>query len=163
MIARHPGLILAAALTVGIAAGAAWPPPPLPKAKLGEASWSLPATKDLLRHVPQDMAAVTDGMRWKGSQGGSADERGAWRLTGIVNKGGTIAILVAAAGKPDDVKRIAMGEALPDGSVLQSVRGDLATTKRDSCLMTYQPYLPEAVEKSAGCETPEASAQGTVQ
>lgn len=162
MIARRHGVILAAALTVGIATGAAWPPPPLPKVKLGEASWSLPAAKDLLRHVPQDMAAVTASMRWKGSQGG-AGERGAWKLVGIVNKGGAIAILAAAADKPEDVKRIAIGEALPDGSVLQSVRGDLATTKRDSCLMTYQPYVPEAVEKSAGCEEPEVPAEGTVQ
>lgn len=163
MITRRHGLILAASLTVGVAAGTAWPPPPLPKAKLGEAAWSLPAANDLLRHIPQDMSAVTDKMRWKGSPGGAAGERAAWRLTGIVNKGGVIAILIAVADKPDDVKRIAIGQPLPDGSVLQSVLGDSATTKRDSCLMTYQPYLPEAVEKSAGCEEPEATAQGTVQ
>ncbi len=163
MITRRHGLILAASLTAGIAAGAAWPPPPLPKAKLGEAAWSLPSAKDLLRHVPQDMAAVTDRMRWKGSPGGAAGERAAWRMTGIVNKAGVISILIAVADKPEDVKRVAIGEALPDGSVLQSVRGDAATTKRDSCLMTYQPYLPEAVEKSAGCEEPEVPAEGTVQ
>ena len=163
MITRRHGLILAAALAIGVVAGAAWPPPPLPKVKVGETAWSIPTTKDLLRHVPQDMAVVTDRMRWKGSVGDTTGERGAWRLIGIVNKGGVIAILVAAADKPDDVKRIAIGQALPDGSVLQSVRGDLASTKRDSCVMTYQPYLPAAVEKSAGCEEPEASAQGTVQ
>lgn len=163
MIVRRHGLILAASLITGIAAGAVWPPPPLPKVKLGEAAWSQPSAKDLLRHVPQDMAAVTDKMRWKGSPGGAAGERATWRMTGIVNKGGVIAILIAVADKPDDVKRIAIGQPLPDGSVLQSVLGDSATTKRDSCLMTYQPYLPEAVEKSAGCEEPEATAQGTVQ
>lgn len=163
MITRRHGLVLAASLAVGVAAGAAWPPPPLPKAKLGDAAWSQPSTNDLLRHVPQDMAAVTDKMRWKGSPGGAAGERATWRMTGIVNKGGVIAILIAVADKPDDVKRIAIGQPLPDGSVLQSVLGDSATTKRDSCLMTYQPYLPEAVEKSAGCEEPEATAQGTVQ
>lgn len=163
MTMRRHALILAAALTIGIGAGAAWPPPPLPKAKLGEAAWSQPTANDLLRHVPQDMAAVTEKMRWKGSQSGVAGERSAWRMTGIVNKGGVIAILVAVGDKPEDVKRVAIGEPLPDGSVLQSVRGDAATTKRDSCLMTYHPYLPEAVEKSAGCEEPEASVQGTVQ
>lgn len=163
MITHRRSLILIAALTVGIAAGAAWPPPPLPKVKADTTSWSLPTTKDLLRHSPQDMAAVTNGMRWKGSQSAGAGERGAWRLTGIVDKGGVIAILIVTPSKPDDVKRIAIGEALPDGSVLQSVRGDLATTKHDSCLMTYQPYLPEAVEKSAGCEAPEAPVQGTIQ
>lgn len=162
MITRHHGLILAAAFTVGIAAGAAWPPPPLPKAKLGEAAWSLPAATDLLRYVPQDMADVTASMRWNGSQGG-AGERGAWRLIGIVNKGGVIAILIAVADKPEDVKRVTIGELLPDGSVLQAVRGDAAITKRDNCLTTYQPYLPEAVERSAGCEEPEISVQGTIQ
>ena len=161
MTAQRHWLILASALVVGIAGGAAWPPPPLPKIKQGDVPWNLPTTKDLLRHVPQDMEAVTRGMRWKGGPGGPSNES-SWRLVGIVNKGGPV-ILVMPADKPNEVKRIAIGEALPDGSLLESVNGDQATTRRDSCLMTYQPYLPEAVEKSAGCDESAAPAQGTDQ
>ena len=161
MIARRHWLILAASLVAGVVAGAAWPPPPLPKIKQGDAPWLLPTAKDLLRHVPQDMETVTSNMRWQGGPSGTSNGSG-WRLVGIVNKGGPV-ILVMPADKPNEVKRIAIGEALPDGSLLESVNGDQATTRRDSCLMTYQPYLPEAVEKSAGCDESAAPAQGTDQ
>lgn len=162
MIARRSWLYLATALIAGIAAGAAWPPPPLPKAQHDSVTWSLPATTDIQRHVPQDMAAVVAQVRWKGDAGGSLGERSAWRLAGIVSKDGP-AILVTTPDKPEEPQRIVIGGRLPDGSLLQSARGDHATTQLDACIKTYQLFQAEAVDSSGKCEEPEAPAQGNSQ
>lgn len=162
MISRRLWLYLGAALLAGVATGAAWPPPPLPKAQNGSAAWSLPNAADMLRHVPQDMAAVTAQFRWKGDTGGLPGERSNWRLAGVVNKDGP-AILVMTPDKPDSPQRIEIGGQLPDGSVLQSAQGDHATTRRDACTKTYQLFQAEAVDSSGKCEEPEAPAQGNVQ
>ena len=61
---------------------------------------------------------------------------------------------------PDKVKRVELGQALPDGSVLHKVDGDRAMTKRDACIVTYQLFQSEAVDMSDGCEEPEAPDQG---
>lgn len=161
MIARRIWLALGGALLAGVAAGAAWPPPPLPKTQAGSAAWSLPPAADMLRHVPQDMAAVTAQFRWKGEAGGALSERSTWRLAGIVSKDGP-AILVMT-DKPDSPQRIAIGGRLPDGSVLESAHGDHATTRRDACTKTYQLFQAEAVDSSGKCEEPEAPAQGNAQ
>lgn len=162
MIARRLWLLLGGALLVGVATGAAWPPPPLPKAQTGSTAWNLPASADMLRHVPQDMAAVTSQFRWKGDAGGSLGERSTWRLAGVVSKDGP-AILVMTPDKPDTPQRIALGGRLPDGSILQSARGDHATTRRDACTKTYQLFQAEAVDSSGKCEELEAPAQGNPQ
>ncbi|ALJ27049.1 hypothetical protein SQW19_02440 [Stenotrophomonas acidaminiphila] len=161
MIARRhwPYLYLAGALLAGVSIGAAWPPPPLPKASEQGNAWSLPAMADIARHVPQDLAVVTSGMRWKGDVGGTPGERAAWRLAGTVDEA-TPAILVMTPDSPDKVKRIELGQALPDGSVLHKVDGDRAMTKRDACIVTYQLFQSEAVDMSEGCEEPEAPDQG---
>jgi hypothetical protein len=151
--------ILIAALTIGLIAGAAWPPPPLPKLKQDNMAWSLPKGDSLLRHNPKDLATVISQLRWKGSGSSASGESSAWRLAGIVNKGGPV-ILIMTPDKPEEIKRIAIGAPLPDGSRLLSVAGDQATTNRDGCLMTYQLYQDKAVNTSGHCETLEAPAQG---
>lgn len=161
MTQRGYSLAMAFALIIGILVGAAWPPPPLPKIKTDESSWSLPSTKELQRHVPQDLAEVTTRIRWNGTPK-TPDEQTAWRLAGITQNGGA-AILIASPNNPSEIKRIAIGEPLPDGGILLSVRGDLATIKRDDCIMSYKPFILEAVEKSAGCETPQATSTGSSQ
>lgn len=158
MTPRHYGMLFAAVLTAGVIVGAAWPPPPLPKIKQNAAPWSLPEASDLLRHVPQDLAAVISNLHWKGSSPNG--EQSAWRLAGIVTKDGPV-ILVMTSNKPDELTRVAIGAALPDGSLLQSIQGDKAITKRDNCLTTYQLYQAEAVNKSSGCDGPDAPVQGT--
>ena len=162
MTTRRTWVVLAAATVVGVAAGAAWPPPPLSKLTAGDDGWSLPSAADILRHVPQDMAAVTNGMRWKGDAGSgeASGEKTTWRLAGIVNEAGP-AILVMTPDKPGQAQRIEIGGSLPDGSLLLTAGGDQASTKRDACITTYQLFHAQPVEKSNGCEEPEAPAQGT--
>ena len=184
MIARRHWLYLASAGVAGLVIGAAWPPPPLHKLKEQGNEWSLPTTADIARHVPQDMSAVTSGLRWKGETGG---EGGDWRLAGVVHDPGPAILLMpstsaagprprAAARRGDrppatdsagsdatrpDVMRIAVGDALPDGSVLQLVDGDKAVTKRDACITTYQLFQTQPIDTSAGCKEPEAPDRGT--
>ncbi len=160
MIARRSMLYLGGALTLGIITGAAWPPPPLPKLNDRANEWSLPPAQDLLRHVPQDMAALTRGVRWLGDAGGISGEKSSWRLAGIVHDSGP-AILVMAPDSPGKAQRVAIGGTLPDGSVLQSVDGDRAFTRRDNCIKTYQLFQAKVVGQSEGCEEPEVSDQGT--
>ncbi|MGB3394180.1 MAG: hypothetical protein WA956_06550 [Stenotrophomonas sp.] len=162
MIARNRGLWLAAAVVTGLVAGAAWPPPPLPKLTESSDDWRLPLAVDIARHAPRDMTAVTDALRWKGDVGGTLAERGAWRLAGIVNEAGS-AVLVMIPGSPDKAQRIGIGETLPDGSILLSVEGDQASTRHDTCTTTYQLFQAQAVNRSGGCEEAEVSDQGTNQ
>lgn len=151
------------ALACGIAAGAAWPPPPLPKLAQSGDDWSLPTAADIARHTPQDMASVTQSMRWKGETGSAAGEgRSDWRLAGIVTEN-SAAILIMTPSNEGKVQRIGVGEGLPDGSVLQDVASDRITTKRDACITTYQVFQAQAIEKSTGCEEPAAPDQGTRQ
>ena len=160
MMARRHWLGLVLLAIAGLAGGAAWPPPPLPKLAASHDEWSLPAAADTARHSPQDMATVTSSLRWKGDVGGTPSERSAWRLAGVVNENGP-AILVMTPDQPGKVQRIEIGGTLPDGSLLHSADGDQATTKRDTCITTYQLFQAQAVDQSAGCEEPEASDQGT--
>lgn len=162
MIAHRIWIVLAAATAVGAAVGAAWPPPPLPKLTEGGDGWSLPSATDIMRHVPQDMAAVTNDMRWKGDagSGGGAGEKTTWRLAGIVNEAGP-AILVMTPDKPGEAQRIEIGAPLPDGSLLLTVGSDQASTKRDTCITTYQLFQAQPVGKSGECEEQEAPDQGT--
>lgn len=160
MIAQRYWLYLAGAAALGILGGAAWPPPPLPKMIDSANAWSLPPADSIARHVPQDMAAVTNNMRWNGSSGGMPGDNSSWRLAGTVNEAGP-AILVMTKDNPAKAQRFAIGERLPDGSILQSVDGDRALTRRDNCITTYQLFHAEAVERSDGCEEPAAPDQGT--
>lgn len=163
MTLARPSILVSAALLLGIGAGAAWPPPPLPKIAQTEAAWSLPAANRLVRHAPQDVATVIKDMHWQ--QDGSAGAGGSgsgWRLLGVLN-GKSAAILIAASNSPDKVTRINLGERLPDGSTLESARGDKATTSLDSCKSTYQLFIEQAIEKSGACEDAAASDQGSSQ
>lgn len=160
MIARRIWIYLAGLLALGIVAGAAWPPPPLPKAQTGTNTWSLPPAKSIARHVPQDMATLTNGMRWNADAGGMPGEKSAWRLAGTLDETGP-AILVMTPDSPAKALRIAVGERLPDGSILQTVDGDRAVTERDNCITTYQLFHAEAVDSSDGCAGPDVTDQGT--
>lgn len=160
MITLRYRLYLAGVVTTGIVGGAAWPPPPLPKAVDDTSAWSLPAAADIARHIPQDLAAVTSHMRWNGDAGSLPGEKSAWRLAGIVHDNDP-AILVMTPDSTDKAQRVAVNGALPDGSVLQSVDGDQAFTKHDSCITTYQLFQAEAVARSNGCEELNGPDQGT--
>lgn len=160
MIARRHLLVSVAALTVGIIAGAAWPPPPLSKAAANANQWSIPSTTDIARHNPADMATIASSMRWNGDTGMGPQEKSKWRLAGIVNDEGP-AILVITTESDSTAKRVIPGETLPDGSLLESVESDRATTRLDACLTTYQLFQSQPIARSGDCEGTEVIDQGT--
>ena len=157
---RRHLLFLVMTLTAGLLAGAALPPPPLPKLKPDKDNWALPTAGELQRHVQQDMATVTSDLRWKGDAGSNASESSNWRFAGVVNKNGPAALIMATS-QPDKLLRVTAGGTLPDGSLLQSVERDRITTKLDACVKTYQLLQTEPVETSGECEAPEAPVQGS--
>ena len=160
MISRRHLLFLAISLIVGLAAGAALPPPPLPKLKQDNDPWVLPSSAELQRHIPNDMDAVTRSVRWNGDLGGTASERNTWRLAGIVNKNG-LAALIITTDKPDAPLRVRVDGTLPDGSLMQSISRDSITTKLDACIKTFQLLQAEPVEVTGECEALEPPVQGS--
>lgn len=160
MIALRHRLYLAGAVMTGIAIGAAWPPPPLPKTSDSASTWSLPKAADIARHSPQDLATATSDMRWNGDAGSLMGEGSTWRLAGIVHDNRP-AILVMTTDSNSKAQRVAINETLPDGSILQSIGNDRASTKHDDCIKTYQLFQAQPVDKSDGCEEPSVTDQGT--
>lgn len=154
MITPRYWLILAGGLLLGLVAGAAWPPPPLPKTTAGAGDWSLPSTQSIARHVPQDMSAAATALHWNGESGGAMDSN--WTLAGIVHDPVPTALLVVG-GKTAEVIRVPLDGNMPDGSRLQAVDGDRITTKRDACLTIYQMFVAAPVNTSGSCGTPGAN------
>lgn len=163
MNAKHPALWLCVVALAGFIVGAAWPPPPVPRAAADTAAWSIPGPDRITRYSPETFAKITRDMRWSGgavAADGSATE---WRLAGILISPEP-AILVMDPQSPGKAKRIAIGEQLPDGSTLRVIDGDKIATQLDSCERTYQLYQLKATSASTGCgvePTPEASDKET--
>lgn len=159
MKTRLVWVLLGMACAIGIAIGAAWPPPPLPKPTADGNTWSMPPEVDVRRHVPQDMATVTSGMRWNGDADNPEAGASRWRLAGITEGAGP-AILVITSQNQAKAQRVSPGERLPDGSVLKQVQGDRALIAHGNCIMTYQLFHAQTINKNGGCEEPAASDQG---
>ena len=145
-----PAWWLGIAAIAGLAIGAAWPPPPIPKAQqAGDSAWSLPAA-DALRRVPANASAqVSQGIHWAGETGGAgeAGSQGPWKLTGIVRGPGPAALVQQATGK---IGQYSEGEPLPDGSLLVRIEGDDVTIERNGCRQIHQLHRPRPPEGS-GC------------
>lgn len=147
--------LFAAAVVGGATVGAAWPALPLPKLSRAGGAWQLPSSHDIARHIPQDMAVVAADMRWKGEgkNGGTAaaEDHSDWSLAGILQQQ-TATILTMSPGKAAEASRVAIGENLPDGSLLLSIKGDQVITKRGSCLTTYAMFHAAPIAQSDGCK-----------
>jgi hypothetical protein len=160
---RNTSLLLGLVSAVGSVVGAAWPPPPLPKNMQQEAPWSLPSAERVKRHSPQDANTALSDMHWlQDGAAGIESATSSWRFLGVLNER-TSAILISSTSGQGEVSRINVGERLPDGSTLESVQGDKATTQLDRCITTYQLFIEQPIEQSDGCETADttATAQGS--
>lgn len=151
----HPRLLAAIAVVAGVTTGLVWPALPLPKLSKASGDWSLPPGRDIARHVPQDMATVASDMRWKGvgKDGGTASAEGhaTWQLAGILHQQ-TATILTMPSGQATEATRVAVGDVLPDGSKLLSIKGDQVVTQHDNCLTTYAMFHATPVAQSDGCK-----------
>lgn len=131
-------------IPAGFIAGWAMPPPPLPKAKAETDAWSLVAV------VPPvaDAQAIITGSGWEGEGGG--DPSAEWKLMGTILPRHA---LVQVAGA--ETRRVAVGESMPDESLLLSVSRARITIERSGCRLVYSVYTLSPVSSSgAGCPPP---------
>ena len=162
MIRRLPpwAWLLACAI-LGIVVGAAWPPPPIPRAMQQEPDWVL-APKDALSRFSADtFKAATSGLRWDAAGGGD-DEAKTWRLVGFLNAPPTAA-LIQVEGEARKAEHVRPGDELPDGGRLVAIEGDRITTEREGCQQVLQLYRTKPISRSSGCEpvADEAEARNT--
>ncbi|HET6396158.1 MAG TPA: hypothetical protein VFF91_04900 [Pseudoxanthomonas sp.] len=154
---RKLGLIFAACAVAGVVAGAAWPPPPIPKNRDDAGEWALP--RDALARLPQDAVAQASKSRWVGDASGEDSQAPQqWRLAGILQAPQPVA-LVVGQGKQKTNLRLEPGAALPDGSRLTGIEGDTITVDRDGCQLVYQLYRPQPVRSTGDCPEGVAAAE----
>jgi len=146
-------LLLAAALALGIAGGALWPPPPPPELEPQTGEWNLPEPTSLTRHVNQDLIEVHRLLHWDGARAAEQDneqDKAVWRLAGIVRAPDS-AVLIITQEQPGEAQRFVVGDVLPDGSVLIAVNRDSIQNQRGACTRTWQLFSAQPVEQSEGC------------
>ncbi|TWI14278.1 hypothetical protein [Aerolutibacter ruishenii] len=138
----------------GILAGAAWPPPPIPRAKKDEASWSVPAQERVKRYSSEAYQQARQGVRWAGDASGGSNPQAAWRLAGLVYAPVPTALIMRLDNST--IERIRTGGALPDGSSLIKIEGNTIQVQQDNCQLTYQLHYQQPISASTGCPTPTA-------
>ena len=144
------GALAAAALAIGIA----WPPPPVPARSAADEQWSLPEEAALTRFAAPEFSEATRKLRWSadraGQAGAGADGALPWRLAGIAADGHSVALLMTL-GKDATAHRLAIGDALPDGSRLAAIEGDTITIEQGGCRLVYQLYHSQPVRATGEC------------
>ena len=161
---KKPVLWLAVASAVGVVAGVAWPPPPIPRAQQVDAPWSLPATDVVQRDARDDFQAVRRTVAWQGdrrdggSRGADGEPDNRWRLAGLVADPSPVA-LVLRGGESSPV-RLSVGDTLPDGSTVRDIRHDGITTESEGCRTVYRLHRQAPVETSGDCAQAAAAEPG---
>lgn len=153
-------IAIAATAIAGSVAGICWPPPPLPALDDSDKNWTAVHVSPNGRHSKNDMNAVTSKVRWAGTSAFTGEQKSPWQLKGV-----TVAphpgVLISTAQDLKTHKNIGLGEALPDGSILQSVFKDGAETRKNDCITTYKLFQSQPIEKSGTCEGSDDTDQGT--
>lgn len=151
-------IIAAAGAVIGTLAGAAWPPPPIPRDQLQEPAWNLPSSEYVARFSANDYESATT-IRWTGQASASAEAAEAtdWGLAGILATPEPL-ILVTRTGQA--AQHVRIGETLPDGSTLLMVEDDKITTRSGPCERVYQLHRRQAVDVSEGCTAADGSNTG---
>lgn len=148
---------LAAAVVAALAVGAAWPPPPIPRGKQDQATWSLPPAAELARYSEDNFTKAFQSVHWEGDSALGSDASSEWRLAGISTDPAPVALIQPKDGKLP--LRIAPGSALPDGSRLVGIDGDRMTIALGDCRRVYQLYHAQPISSSTGCPTAPAAAK----
>src|SRR5690606_5555675 len=149
---RRVMLLIAACALTGVAVGAAWPPPPIPKNRESAAGWALPA--NALERLPADALTQAGQLRWLGQDtaGGDGQQRQDWRLAGIAQTPQPVA-LVMTPGKNKQNFRLEPGATLPDGSRLAGIEGDTVTVERGACTLVYQLHRSQPIRSTGQCSS----------
>ena len=159
-------LAFALAALAGLAIGAAWPPPPIPKNQDDAGNWTLPAAG--LERMPRSAPDEAGRIRWFGDQTGSDGQSAQdWRLAGVLMAPGPVALVTVAPApaqgrqkpKPGRTLRLEAGSALPDGGRLEAIENDTITVELDGCRSTYQLHRPKPVRTTGTCNAEPAVAE----
>lgn len=135
---------------VGLIGGLAWPLPSVPSHGGGGLQLAIPPRSALDRYSEADFARLRNTTLWAGSapaQGGTANMP-SWQLVGVVLRP-VPAALVKAENRQ---LRVAVGEALPDGTRLLAVRADAVDFMQGQC--SYRRPLYGSADQPlplAGC------------
>ena len=143
-----PGWWLAAAVAAGLAAGIAWPPPPIPRSqKTGDSAWVLSTADSLVRLPPDAATEVGRNVRWLGeaADAGDGSQGGPWKLVGIMHDPAPAALIQLATGK---IEGYTEGSTLPDGSTLALINEDEVTIERSGCAQVHRLHHPPPSESS---------------
>jgi len=151
-------LLLGGGLAAGIAIGAAWPPPPIPKTSGQEGEWVLPDAATLERFSADAFASASKGLKWEGAAATEEAARKSWRLAGFLYGADTFA-LIESEGAARRAQQAKPGDALPDGSRLAGIERDTITTELDGCRQVYQLYRPKPISRSDACDTSAGDAE----
>lgn len=149
-------MALIAAATLLLAGIAGWfrslPAEPV-KARNAGAAWSLPTEADLERSSAAQFAA-TAKIQWlgDGASGNPAEGASPWTLLALV-KGPDRAALVRAGSDPL-IKRIRVGDTLPDGARLVEILQDAVLVERDGCQSRRPLYRTSQQEPADACSAP---------
>lgn len=153
---------LIVATVVGLVAGLAWPPPPLPKSQQDAADWNLPSVSALAPTSADDFNQAIGGLRWSGGGAETGGGPVSWRLAGFLNAPPTAALIetTEASGR-GQTRHATPGDTLPDGSRLLSIEGDSIHVELGSCRSTHQLYRKNPVEQQ-GCGAPDEDTESRI-
>lgn len=136
-------LLAAAAMgcLLGSLVGLFWPLPPTVVSGMDDGPLRLPTRAAVERYSDADFANLRDGRMWSGSASGQAQSETvrSWRLVGVVTRP-LLAALIEADRKQI---RVAIDQALPDGTILRSVSAEAIEFERDNCRFQRSLYSRE--------------------
>lgn len=164
LLRRH---LLATVVIVGLLMGgivglffpirAASPP------KAGSEAWTLPSIADTKRFREDDYAALRAARFWKTVAG--PGERSApkveWTLTAIITRPRLMAA-VSQPGAKQSSALVAVGAALPDGSMLLRLTREAVWFEKDGCVRERRLYRAVTAENNACLGEPKPDATDPV-
>lgn len=155
----RPKLLILLTVVTALGAVAGWFRP-LPSLGAGPAAgdgkWNIPEAAALERSSAA-LAAEMRGLRWVGDAGASLEGGSSeWTLLGVMPQESEILVQV---GKDPLIRRVKIGDILPDGSRLIAVGRDTASIEREGCQIDQPLYARPSNEKV----TPECADNATVQ
>lgn len=148
----RPLAVAAVFALVALLGGALFAGAPVSAGRSGDdAAWGVPAAEALRRFDAADVTTLRNSTFWStAATAGEAPSEGvaAWTLAGIVRDGERWLALIATPGNALDVKRLAAGEALPDGRRIVAIDAIRMQVDDGTCQTDYTLYAPRP---AGGC------------